>query len=100
MLPEASSVALANQLLGRFSTPSKAAQRAERKARLEESLMRMKPLDREVLLLRHFEEPSNRETAATLGISPKAANNRYARALIRLREILCDLAGGEESIKP
>ena len=54
------------------------------------------PVDREVLLLRHFEEVSNSETAATLDISEKAANNRYARALKRLREVLTNMPGGKD----
>jgi len=93
-LPETSSVALAAQLLGRLTMPSQAAIRAERKIRLEEALSRMDPIDREVLALRHFEELSNTEAAAVLGLDKSAASKRYARALIRLKEILASMPGG------
>jgi len=86
--PAASSAALAAQLLGRFSTPSKAAMRADLRLRVQEALNRMDPLDREVLALRHFEQLSNGETAMVLGIKEAAACNRYVRALERLRQIL------------
>ena len=75
--PEASSATLAAQLLGRISTPSKAAMRADLRVRIQEALNRMEPLDREVLALRHFEQLSNTETAAVLGIKVTAACNRY-----------------------
>jgi RNA polymerase sigma-70 factor (ECF subfamily) len=54
----------------------------------------MDPTDREVLALRHFEELSNTEAAAVLGLDKSAASKRYARALIRLKEILATLPGG------
>jgi RNA polymerase sigma-70 factor (ECF subfamily) len=93
-LPETSSAALAAHLLGRLTTPSRAAIRAERKIRLQEALNSLDPIDREVLALRHFEELSNGETAAVLGLDKSAASKRYARALIRLKEILAALPGG------
>jgi RNA polymerase sigma-70 factor, ECF subfamily len=57
-LPEASSAALAAQLLGHDTRPSEAAVRAELKIRVQEALNSMDPLDREVLALRHFEQLS------------------------------------------
>jgi len=95
-LPEASSAALARQLLGRLTSPSQAALRAERKLRLEAALNLMAAIDREVLLLRHFEELGNLETASVLGITPTAANNRYVRALKRLKDILLRMSAGEK----
>ena len=56
--------------------------------RLVEALDSMVPLDREVLVLRHFEQLTNVEVARTLELSPTAASNRYVRALERLRAIL------------
>jgi RNA polymerase sigma-70 factor (ECF subfamily) len=92
-LPEASSVSLAALLLGRLTSPTRAAQRAEMKLRLQEVLNGMDPIDREVLTLRHFEELSNSETAQVLGIGKTAACNRYLRALKRLKEILTSIPG-------
>jgi RNA polymerase sigma-70 factor (ECF subfamily) len=93
-LPEATSAALAAQLLGRLTRPSEAAVRAEMKIRLQEALNSMDPVDREVLVLRHFEQLSPAETAQELGIKEKAAGMRYVRALRRLKEILTHLPGG------
>lgn len=87
-LPTASTHSLANLLLGRLTSPSEAAVRAERQIRLQDSLNRMDPIDREVLALRHFEELSNNEVATVLGLSKTAASNRYLRALQRLKEML------------
>lgn len=92
-LPQASSVSLANQLLGRLTSPSHAAARAELQLRVQEALNALDELDREVLTLRHFEMLSNAETAAVLGIRKSAASNRYVRALRRLKEILGPLPG-------
>jgi RNA polymerase sigma-70 factor (ECF subfamily) len=97
-LPEMTSEALAAQLLGRLTTPSQAVIRAERKIRLQEALNSLDPIDREVLALRHFEELSNGEAAAVLGLDKSAASKRYARALIRLKEILASLPGGLNEI--
>jgi RNA polymerase sigma-70 factor (ECF subfamily) len=87
-MPETTSAALAAHLMGRLTTPSEAAIRAERKIRLQEALNSLDPIDREVLALRHFEELSNGEAAAVLGLDKSAASKRYARALVRLKDIL------------
>jgi RNA polymerase sigma-70 factor (ECF subfamily) len=92
-LPEASSASLAAQLLGRLTSPTQAALRAELQIRVQEALNSMDPMDREVLALRHFEMLSNAETAQVLGIKKSAASNRYIRALERLKDILSALPG-------
>jgi RNA polymerase sigma-70 factor (ECF subfamily) len=96
-LPQASSVSLAAQLLGRLTSASRAAIRAESQIRVQEALNSMDALDREVLTLRHFEQLTNDETAAVLGIKKSTASNRYIRALKRLKEILAGLPGVEEN---
>ena len=95
-LPQASSASLAAQLLGRFTTASQAAIRAERQLRLQEVLNGLDEMDREVLALRHFEQLSNGEAAQVLGLSKTAANNRYIRALGRLRDLLGRVPGSFE----
>lgn len=82
---------LADQLIGDLTSPSLAALRKEVRQCLIESLDRMQPLDREVLVLRHFEQLTNAEAARVLELSPTAASNRYVRALERLREILAEI---------
>jgi RNA polymerase sigma-70 factor, ECF subfamily len=96
-LPAASSAALASMLLGKLTSPTQAAVRAEQIARLQEALNALEPLDREVLGLRHFEQLSRGETAQILGVSEDAAAKRYVRALKRLKEILAQLPGGLEN---
>jgi RNA polymerase sigma-70 factor (ECF subfamily) len=97
-LPQASSAALAAQLLGKHTSPTQAVARAERILRLQEALNTLDPLDREILSLRHFEELSIAETAQVLDITEAAAAKRYLRALKRLRELLATLPGAGESI--
>ncbi len=97
-LPEASSAALAAQLLGKHTSPTQAAVRAERMLRLQEALNTLDAMDREVLSLRHFEELSLAETALSLGIEESAAAKRYIRALKRLKATLASMPGGLESV--
>ena len=87
-LPQATSAVLASQLLGRHTSPSQAAVRAEMQLRLQDALNGMDEIDREVIALRHFEQLSNGEAAAVLGIKESAASTRYVRAMKRLKEIL------------
>jgi RNA polymerase sigma-70 factor (ECF subfamily) len=97
-LPEASSAALASMLLGQHTSPTQAAQRAERLLRVQEALNTLDPIDREVLALRHFEQLSRSETAEALGISQEAGAKRYFRALKRLKDVLSALPGGGEDL--
>lgn len=91
--PQANSACLAEMLLGRLTSPTRAARRAEMQLKLQEILNAMEPLDREVLALRHFEELSNGEVAQVLGLSKTAASNRYIRALERLKVRLKGIPG-------
>jgi RNA polymerase sigma-70 factor, ECF subfamily len=97
-LPQVTSLSLAEHLLGKLTTASQAAMRAEWKLRVQEALNSMDPHDREVLILRHFEELSNAEAAQVLGIKPSAAVNRYVRALKRLKDVFQGMPGGVEGI--
>ncbi len=91
-MPAASTHSLANLLLGRFTSPTQAAIRAEHQLRLQEALNGMDQPDREILAMRHFEEPGNSEVATVLGLSKTLASIRYIRARKRLEEILVALA--------
>jgi RNA polymerase sigma-70 factor (ECF subfamily) len=95
-LPQVSSLSLAEHLLGKLTTASGVAMRAELKLRVQEALNSMDPHDREVLILRHFEELTNGEAAQVLGIKPAAAANRYVRALKRLKDVIQGMPGGFE----
>src|SRR5438552_13570442 len=92
-LPQADSVSLAAQLLGKLTTPSQAAIKAETRLHVQEALNSMDPIDREVLALKHFEQLSTSEIAEVLGLSKAGAGSRYLRAIKRLREILSQTPG-------
>jgi RNA polymerase sigma-70 factor, ECF subfamily len=92
-LPHASSASLAQHLLAGLTSPTQAAVRAEMQLKLQEALNSMDLMDREVVVLRHFEELNNIETAAALGIEPAAASKRYLRAIRRLKVILEQIPG-------
>jgi RNA polymerase sigma-70 factor (ECF subfamily) len=98
--PEASSIVLAELLLGSGEQPSEAARRDELHDRLVEMLDRLDPLDREALVLRHFEQMTCAEVGQILDISESAAGKRYLRALDRLRQFLAEAPGGLESWLP
>ena len=91
--PPASSASLAAMLLGSLTSPTSAARRSELQQRLQDALNSLDVIDREVLVLRHFEELSNAEAAHVLGLTKTAASNRYIRALKRLKDILAELPG-------
>jgi RNA polymerase sigma-70 factor (ECF subfamily) len=92
-LPPADSISIAAMLLGRITSPTRAAQRAELQVRLQDVLNSMDPTDREILTLRHFEELGNSETAQILGITKSTASSRYVRALVRLKKALEGVPG-------
>ena len=92
-LPEANSQSLAAALLGKLSSPSQAAMRSELQVRLQETLNSMDEIDREVLVLRHFEQLSNVETAQVLGLQERTASKRYLTALRRLKDALGSMKG-------
>ena len=89
-MPEADSLSLSCGLLGQVTSPSMAAFRGELQVRLQETVDRLDPLDREILALRHYEELTNQEAAWELGITPAAASKRYIRALERLKAVLAE----------
>jgi RNA polymerase sigma-70 factor (ECF subfamily) len=99
-MPAASSIVLAAQLLGRDTGPLQAAIRAERRRRVQAGLDALDPSEREVLVLRHFEELTNPETAHVLNISEAAASKRYLRALNALKDILVHDIGPDSDLTP
>jgi RNA polymerase sigma-70 factor (ECF subfamily) len=85
-------------LLGRLTTPSHAAIRAEQILQVQEAINTLDPLDREVVALRHFEQLTRAETALVLGITEEGGAKRYIRALKKLRTILAAMPGGLEGL--
>jgi RNA polymerase sigma-70 factor (ECF subfamily) len=87
LLPDDSVQGLA-RLASMGSSPSRALQRRDLQERMRSALERLAERDREVLLLRHFEQLAVKQIAAVLGISEGAVKVRHARALERLRKEL------------
>jgi RNA polymerase sigma-70 factor (ECF subfamily) len=58
---------------------------------VRQAVAELSEADREMILMRNFEQLANQQAAAVLGIDPATASQRYGRALIRLRAILAAL---------
>jgi RNA polymerase sigma-70 factor (ECF subfamily) len=86
-----SSLDLAAQLRDPLPTPAAEALRRELEGRFHDALIRLDDDDREIILLRHFEQLSNGEAARALGLSDAAAGMRHLRALRRLRALLAEV---------
>jgi RNA polymerase sigma-70 factor (ECF subfamily) len=89
-LPDRSSLLLARHLLAGGSTPSQRLEQKELASRVRRAVALLPELDREVLLMRTFEELSYEEVACLLGVDPAAARKRHGRALLRLHKILSE----------
>jgi RNA polymerase sigma-70 factor (ECF subfamily) len=83
-----SSCELAAQFCDPELTPASAAMRQEMQRRVEAALTTLSEDDREMILMKHFEQMPNQEIAAFLGLSEPASSMRYLRALRRLKSIL------------
>ena len=95
-LNDASAVDLAALLLDRQMTPAAAATHHELERRFAIALETLDEIDREVILMRHFEQLTNQQTAQALDLTEPAAGMRYLRALRRLRALF-DEPADEES---
>ena len=85
-LPDQSALDLAGILADRNPTPAAQATAAELQRRFHDLLDEMEESDREVVLMRHAEQLTNREIAQALGLTEPAASMRYLRAMRRLKE--------------
>jgi RNA polymerase sigma-70 factor (ECF subfamily) len=83
-----SSIQLAAQLCDPQLTPAAAATQQELARRVEQSLTDLGEQDCEIIVMRHYEQLSNQEAAAALGLTEAAASMRYLRAIRRLRSLL------------
>lgn len=85
---EESSIQLVAQLVDAERTPASAAIQHELQRRLDTALEELDEPDRDIILMRHHEQLSNQDVAATLGLTEAAASMRYLRAIRKLRAIL------------
>lgn len=83
-----SSKQLAAHIVDHEKTPASAAIQQELQRRLEGALENLSEDDRDIILMRHHEQLSNQDVAATLGLTEAAASMRYLRALRKLRHVL------------
>jgi RNA polymerase sigma-70 factor (ECF subfamily) len=97
-IPQAESKVLAEKLIDCVSSPSGRAMREELKARLAEALDQLDAFDREVIALRHFERLSNKEVAKVMELSISGASSRYVRAMLKLKQLLCQYPEFEEGL--
>jgi RNA polymerase sigma-70 factor (ECF subfamily) len=89
LLPaQTSSTIVSVVIAGREPSPSQALAKKELAELLRLALGRLDDDERDLILMRHFEKLSARETAQLLHISEAAASRRYLRAVERLRKIL------------
>jgi RNA polymerase sigma-70 factor (ECF subfamily) len=96
-LPDRSSLQLVAGIAADRHSPSSVAARREIARQVRRALARLPERDREVIMLRNFDEFSNGEVSCLLEISHEAAKKRYARALLHLHTLLREdgLTGAE-----
>lgn len=87
-LPDQSSVYLARELAGQFSSVDRGLRQEEIRGRLQDALKAMEERDREIIAMRFFEELSTEEIATVLGLSRSGVLKRCTRALRRLGQQL------------
>jgi len=83
-----SSMELAGQLVDHERTPASEAIQQELQHRLHDAIAQLDEIDREVILMRHFEQLTNQDVAQSLELTEPAASMRYLRAVRRLRDLL------------
>jgi RNA polymerase sigma-70 factor (ECF subfamily) len=98
VMRDASSVQALASLVDQELTPASAAIRQELERRFWTELAQLDEDDREIILMRHFEQMSNQDAAAALGLSQAAAGMRYIRAMRRLRTRMTP--GNTDSLSP
>src|SRR5262245_2039566 len=87
-LDEASSIQLVAQLVDQELTPASAAIQQELQQKLQGVLGELDETDREIILMRYYEQLSNQEIAEALELTEAAASMRHLRALRRLKDAM------------
>jgi RNA polymerase sigma-70 factor (ECF subfamily) len=85
---EADTSTIACELLDSLTPPEMAAERNELLEKLQTALEGLEPLDREILVLRHFEQLSAVEIAECVGLPEWTCRRRYLSALRLLRRMI------------
>jgi RNA polymerase sigma-70 factor (ECF subfamily) len=89
-LPDESALELAEKLVASQASPSQHAIRNETLQQVMSAMGQLGNEDREILVLRHLEQLSVKETAAVLGLTPGNVKVRHFRAVQQLQHVLQD----------
>ena len=81
---------LAQKIADTELTPAAVATWHELEHRFANAVEKLDEIDRQIVLLRHFEHLSTGDVAEVLGLTKPAAGMRYMRAMRRLRVLLAD----------
>ena len=81
-----------------ITSPASHLAREERRELLRHAIDNLPEADRQIVVLRHFDGLGNAECAAILGIAPKAASIRHARALERLQRLLLEYSAFQSGV--
>ncbi|MFJ2758846.1 sigma-70 family RNA polymerase sigma factor [Nocardioides sp. NPDC087217] len=65
---------------------------------VRDALQRLPPRQRAVIVLRFYDDLTERETAATLGVAIGTVKSQTSDALARLRTLVPDLAASDASV--
>jgi RNA polymerase sigma-70 factor (ECF subfamily) len=87
-LADQSSEQIVAQLFDQELTPASAAIQEEMRRRLEAAIASLEDNDRELIVMKLYENLSNQEVATFLGLTEAATSMRYLRAVRRLRAVL------------
>jgi RNA polymerase sigma-70 factor (ECF subfamily) len=94
-LAEHSSVELMGQLLDHELTPATAAMQQEMQRKVADAVARLDEHDREVIVMKLYEQLSNQDVAKILGLTEAATSMRFMRAVRRLKALLAP--GGSQA---
>src|SRR5262249_21920726 len=89
-LPDASSMALAQQIMARGPSPLQELDQKEMARRVRQAVAQLSEPDQEILFMRSFEGLSYQEVGYLLEVDPATARKRHGRALLRLTQFLAD----------
>ena len=85
---EQSTIQLAAQLAGNEKSPAEQMALQELREQFASAVDELDEQDRDIVMMRHFEQLSNSEVAQALNLSAAAASMRYLRAIRRLRTVI------------
>jgi RNA polymerase sigma-70 factor (ECF subfamily) len=90
-LPDATSLQLGLGLVHPGTSPSEALARDEVRAQVRQVMSQLKDSEREILLMRHFDELSYADISAVLDVTENTAMKRYGRALSKLSDLWMEM---------